>query len=86
MRIGFLGIVIAAASILVPTVFGKRIEISPLVLFGIVFLSNASMYFIGTSGEDKEAAFSAVFYKRLLVSILFSGLLIGIHSLARGLA
>jgi len=86
MRIGFVGIVIAVASIVIPAVFGTRIEISPLVLFGIIFLSNASMYFIGQGGNDKETVFSAVFYKRLLVSILFSGLLIGIYSLARGLA
>jgi hypothetical protein len=56
-----LGLTVALASILVPAVFPKQITVSPLVLFGIVYLSNVTLFLIPEDRTWSQDIWPAVF-------------------------
>lgn len=74
-------IVISLLSLVAPAVFPEEIVVSPLLLFGVIFLSNISALIIRATDKD-ESLFSMLFFGRVVVSVLFAAVLIFIHHLA----
>ncbi|MEH6437212.1 hypothetical protein [Massilia sp. DD77] len=91
MNYGFAGsvcfaVVIAIAMIVYPGIVSQNIPCSPLLLLGIVFVSNLAPMIVRVNASDKsDGLFSPIFFKRLVVSLIFSGLLIAVHKVASSL-
>jgi hypothetical protein len=80
-----LGLTVAAASALIPAVFPKEIIVSPLVLFGIVFLTNAAALLVPDDSANRAGVFGWAFFARLVLSLFFATLLVLIWVVARSL-
>ena len=73
-----MGLTIALASVLIPAVFPKEVTLSPLVLFGIVFLTNTVAYLIPEKDARSATMFDRVFFVRLAVSLVLAAVLMAI--------
>ncbi|MFC4930890.1 hypothetical protein [Massilia sp. GCM10023247] len=81
-----LGLTISASTVLIPIVFPNKISLSPLLLFGIIFSTNVSTYFLPEDiPKRKIGIFTKAFFARLLISFISAGLLIWISAFASGL-
>lgn len=75
--------IISLASVLLPAIFGNRMIVSPVLLFGIVIICNLANCMIpDTSEKENDAIFSKIFFLRLALSTAFSALIIAIHLVA----
>lgn len=85
--IALFAILVALAMILLPLILGKKITISPLLLFGAVVLPNFIAYLIPATEENGgHALFSRTFYLRLVASAVSVMLLLVIERIAHALA
>jgi hypothetical protein len=80
-----LGGAIGIISILALTFLPKNFSISPLVIFGIIFLSNITTLLVPDVSERSTGAFSRFFLARLALSVVFAVLLIFISNFAQRL-
>lgn len=81
-----LGLTISASTVLIPLVFPNKISLSPLLLFGIIFLTNVSTYFVPEDiPKRKVGIFRKTFLTRLIISFISAGLLIWISVFTSGL-
>ena len=80
---GALGII----AILSLTFLPEKISVSPLVIFGIIFLSNMTTLLVPEDAPRRNAGiFPRFFFARLALSAVFAVLLIFISSFARHLS
>ncbi|WP_208276703.1 hypothetical protein [Massilia oculi] len=76
-------VIIVILSLIIPQNFRAEITLSPLLLFGIIFVSNLSPLIIrNDTVDERSASWVIIFAKRFLVSVLFSSFLILISSFA----
>jgi hypothetical protein len=79
-----LSMTVVMALILIPRIFPPEISVSPLLLFGIIFLTNVSTLLIPDGiPKDQTGIFSKIFFLRLGTSTVFAVLLTFIFKLAR---
>jgi hypothetical protein len=79
------GALLSIAYILIPLVFGQRIEVSPFLLFAIVFVCNIAQVLVPEPKLRTSQTAFRLFCARLAVSALLSVLLIAIYRIARAL-
>lgn len=78
----FAGIILLAP-VLLPAIFGNRMIVSPVLLFGIVIICNLANCMIpNTSEEGNDSIFSKIFFLRLGLSIVFSAFIIAAYLFA----
>ncbi|WGG48627.1 hypothetical protein [Rugamonas sp. DEMB1] len=76
-------IIIGLASTAFPAMFGKTITVSPMLLFGIIILSNLPHYIKSKNHNDDDSGiFSSNFFENLAISSFLSILLIFIYKFA----
>ena len=81
-----LGGTVGIISILALTFLPEKFTVSPLVIFGIIFLSNITMLLVPEDVPGSSAGvFSRFFFARLALSVVFAALLIFISNFAQRL-
>lgn len=86
-NVGFiLYIIIIVFSLnIIPLIFGNKITISPLLIFGIILICHCSHYLIHLNKPEKETStnvFDQLFFASLAVSGCFSLVLVLIYQVA----
>lgn len=79
------GALIGIAYVVIPLVFGQRIEVSPFLLFAIVFGCNIAQGVVPEPAAKTAHMALRLFCTRLAVSLLFALLLVAIYRIARSI-
>lgn len=77
------GVLLAIAYLVIPLVFGQRIEVSPFLLFAIVFVSNIVQELVPEPAVKRAHTPLRLFCTRLALSLVLALLLVAIYRIAR---